>query len=66
MIEMSDPGLRLDIQLMINHVMIMRPAGSILQESDTPAGPWKDLPNAPNPTMVFQLEKAKFYRAYLP
>jgi hypothetical protein len=51
---------------MVTHVMITRPAGSILQESDTPNGPWKDLANAPNPTMVFPLEKAKFYRAYLP
>ena len=66
MVEVADPGLRLDIRFMINHVMIMRPAGSILQEADKPDGPWKDLPNASNPTMVFPLEKAKFYRAYLP
>ena len=66
MIEIAGGGLRLDIRWMVNHVMIMRPAGSILQESDTPAGPWKDLLNASNPTMVFPLEKAKFYRAYLP
>jgi len=51
---------------MVNHVMIARPVGSILQEADSPAGPWKDLPNASNPTMVLPLEKAKFYRAYLP
>lgn len=66
MVEVAGSGLRLDIRWMVTHVMITRPAGSILQEADKPDGPWKDLPNASNPTMVFPLEQAKFYRAYLP
>jgi hypothetical protein len=66
MVEVVGAGLRLEIRFMINHVMIMRPAGSILQEADRPSGPWNDLPNASNPTMVFPVDKAKFYRAYLP
>jgi hypothetical protein len=66
MIEVSGGDLRLTIQYMINHVMITRPVGSILQEADKPDGPWTDVPNAANPTMVIPLEKAKFYRAYVP
>jgi len=66
MVEITDPGLRLDIWFMINHIMIMRPTGSILQEADKPDGPWRDLPNASNPMIVFPTERAKFYRAYRP
>jgi hypothetical protein len=66
MIGVAAPGLRLDIRWMVTHVMITRPLDSILQEADKPDGPWKDLPNASNPTMIFPVEKAKFYRAYLP
>jgi hypothetical protein len=66
MMEIADSSLRLEIQFMVNHVMILRPAGSILQEADRPEGPYKDVPNAANPFMVFPVEKAKFYRAYLP
>ena len=67
MIEvMSMAGPRLSIQFMTGHVMISRPAGSILQEAGQPTGPWKDLPNAANPTMVMPEGKATFYRAYVP
>jgi len=66
MIQVAGGSLRLDIKWMVNHVMVTRPEGSILQEADTPNGPWKNVPNATNPTMVFQLENAKFYRAFIP
>ncbi len=66
MIEVAGAGLQLEIQWMVNHVMISRPAGSTLQEADTPAGPWRDLPNAANPTLIVPAGPAKFYRAYVP
>ena len=66
MMQIADAQFRLEIQFMVNHVMILRPVGSTLQEADRPEGPWKDVPNAANPYMVFPVEKAKFYQAYLP
>lgn len=59
-------GARLTIQFMPGHIMVSRPTGSILQQADTPTGRWIDVPNAPNPTMIFPQSKAQFFRAYFP
>jgi hypothetical protein len=52
---------------MINHVMVTWvPSDAILQQADTPFGPWDDLPGATSPLMVLPTNRARFYRAYLP
>ena len=67
MIEvMNAAGPRLTIEFMISHVMITRPVGSTLQQASQPTGPWQDLPNAANPTMIIPQGKGTFYRAYFP
>lgn len=55
------------IHPMLDHLMLSwTPPGARLQEADAPQGPWREVPDAPNPFTVRPGEKARFYRAYVP
>lgn len=55
------------VQWMGNEIMVSwTPPGAVLQEAESPLGPWNDRPDVTSPLMVAPTAKPRFYRAYLP